>query len=134
MLLATSVVAQTGQELVADIPFDFIICREKLPAGKYKVRGVTKANPHVVLIATENNRPIEMVCTHDVQSKKPSATGKLIFNQYGDQFFLSELWVQGEITGRQFAKTEQEQALLKQAPPGKKREKVTVRVIEIKPE
>jgi hypothetical protein len=75
-----------------------------------------------------------MICTHDVRSKKASATGKLIFNQYGDQFFLSELWVQGETTGRQLAKTEEEEALLKQAKPGRKREKVTVRVIEIKPE
>jgi hypothetical protein len=134
MLLVGSVVAQTGEELVANIPFSFTICQEKLPAGKYKVRPVTSANPRIVLIATADNRAVEMVCTHDVQSKKPSATGKLIFNQYGDQFFLSELWVQGEITGRQLAKTEQEEALLKQVKPGTKREKVTVKVIEIKPE
>lgn len=134
LLLAGSVVAQQGEELVANIPFSFTICQEKLPAGKYKVRPVTSANPRIVLIATADNRAVEMVCTHDVQSKKPSTTGKLIFNQYGDQFFLSELWVQGETTGRQLAKTEQEETLLKQVKPGTKREKVTVKVIEVRPE
>ncbi|HKY29537.1 MAG TPA: hypothetical protein VJM12_16480 [Pyrinomonadaceae bacterium] len=134
MLLATNVVAQTSQELVANIPFSFTVCQEQLPAGKYKVRPVTSANPRVVLIATENNRPIEMICTHDVQGKKPSTTGKLIFNRYGNQYFLSELWVQGETTGRQLGKTEEEEALFREARGTKKREKVTVKVIELKPE
>jgi hypothetical protein len=133
-LLATSVAAQTSQELVANIPFSFTVCQEQLPPGKYKVRPVTSANPRVVLIATENNRAIEMICTHDVQSKKPATTGSLIFNRYGDRYFLSELWVQGETTGRQLAKTEQEEALFREARGIQKREKVRVRVIELKPE
>jgi hypothetical protein len=134
IMLATNVVAQTSQELEANIPFSFTVCHEQLPAGKYKVRPVTSTNPRMVLIATENNRPIEMICTHDVQGKKPSTTGKLIFNRYGNQYFLSELWVQGETTGRQLGKTEQEEALFREARATRKREKVTVRVIEIKPE
>lgn len=133
MLLATNVVAQTSQELVANIPFSFTVCREQLPAGKYKVRPVTSANPRIVLIATAGNRPIEMICTHDVQSKKPATTGKLIFNRYGNQYFLSELWLQGETTGRQLGKTEAEEALFR-ASETKRREKVTIKVIELKPE
>jgi hypothetical protein len=133
MLLATNVVAQTSQEMVANIPFSFTVCREQLPAGKYKVRPVTSANPRIVLVATADNRPIEMICTHDVQSKKPATTGKLIFNRYGNQYFLSELWLQGETTGRQLGKTEAEEALFR-ASETKKREKVTVKVIELKPE
>ena len=134
LLFATSVPAQTSQELVANIPFSFTVCQEQLPAGKYKVRPVTSANPRVVLIASENNRALEMICTHDVQGKKRASTGKLIFNRYGDQYFLSELWVQGETTGRQLAMTEQEEALFREARGIKKREKVTVKVIELKPE
>jgi hypothetical protein len=75
-----------------------------------------------------------MICTHDVQSKKPSTTGKLIFIRYGNQYFLTELWVRGETTGRQLAKTEEEEALFREAIGRKKREKVTVKVIEWKPE
>lgn len=44
------------------------------------------------------------------------------------------LWVQGETTGRQLARTEQEEALFREAKATKKREKVTVKVIELKPE
>ena len=134
LLLATNIAAQTSEELVANIPFSFTVCQEQLPAGKYKIRPVTSANPRVVLIATENNRPVEMICTHDVQGKKPATSGKLIFNRYGDQYFLSELWVQGETTGRQLAKTEQEETLFRETGATRKRETVTVKVIELKPE
>jgi len=128
-LMATAVVAQTSQELVANIPFNFTVCREQMPAGKYKVRPISSANPRALLIASEDNRSVEIVCTRDVQAQKRAGAAKLIFNRYGDQYFLSELWVQGEMTGSQLVKSEQEEALLK----GRKREKVTVKVTEEKP-
>lgn len=134
LLLATNVAAQTAPELVANIPFGFTVCQEQLAPGKYKVRPVTNANPRVVLIATADNRPIEIMCTHDVEDKKPASTGKLVFNRYGNQYFLSELWVQGEIRGRQLFKTEQEEVLSRELAKTKKREKVTVKVIEVKPQ
>lgn len=132
-LMATHVVAQKSHELVANIPFDFTVCREQLPAGKYKVRPISGANPKVVLVASEDNRSVEIVCTRDVKGQKPAATGKLIFNRYGNQYFLSELWLQGDLTGNQLVKTEQEEALLREVTGVKKREKVTVKVTEAKP-
>lgn len=45
LLLATKIVAQTSQELVANIPFSFTVCQEQLPAGKYKVRPVPAQIP-----------------------------------------------------------------------------------------
>lgn len=71
---------------------------------------------------------------HDVQSDKAAKKGELIFNRYGDQYFLSELWLPGERIGNQLVKSEKEEALLKELTPRKKREKVTVKVIEVKPD
>lgn len=133
-LLATDVGAQTSHEFVANIPFSFTVCHEQLPAGKYKVRPVSSASPNILLIASADNRPVEIVCTRDVQSQKRAATGKLIFNRYGNQYFLSELWLQGELTGSQIPKTDREEALLRELRPGKKREKVTVKITEAKPD
>jgi hypothetical protein len=131
--LATGVVAQESHELVADIPFNFTVCREQLPAGKYRVRPISTANPTVLLVLSEDNRSVEVVCTRDVQGQKPATSGKLIFNRYGNQYFLSELWLQGDLTGRQLLRSEQEEALLKEVPELKKRERVTVKVTELKP-
>lgn len=129
-LMATSIAAQTSRELMANIPFDFTICRNQLPAGKYKVQSITSANPNALLIRSEDNRSSEIVCTKDVQSRKPATSGKLIFNRYGDQYFLSELWLQGALTGSQLVKSEKEEALIREL---KKHEKVTIKITEVKP-
>lgn len=132
-LMATRAGAQTNQELVANVPFDFTVCQERLPAGEYKVRPVSSANPRVLLVSSRDDRSVIMVCTRDVKGQKPAATGKLIFNRYGDQYFLSEMWLPGEITGIEVAKSDQEAALLKELTGAKKRGKVTIKVTEVKP-
>jgi len=128
----SDVVAQTNQELVADIPFEFTVCSEQLPAGRYKVRSLT-VSPHVMLVRGDESRSVIMACAHEVQVPKRTTTGKLIFNRYGDKYFLSELWLQGEITGTELFKSEQEQALLREIKETKRREKVTIKVTETKP-
>lgn len=133
LLTANVAVAQKSHELVADIPFDFSVCGEQLLAGKYIVRPASDANPRVLLVSNYDNRSVIMACAHDVQMPKPTTTGKLIFNRYGNQYFLSEVWLQGEKTGGQLTRTEQEEALLGELKGAKKREKVTVKVTELKP-
>jgi hypothetical protein len=130
-LLAASVSAQ-DRELVVNIPFNFTACREILPAGKYKVRPITSANTNVLLMRSADNRSAEIVCTHDLQGTKPVSTGKLIFNRYGEQYFLAEMWFPGRQTGNQLIKSEKEEALIKELPPVK-RERVTVKISETKP-
>jgi hypothetical protein len=130
-LMAAEAGAQTN--LVVNIPFDFTVCREQLPAGKYRVQPITSATGHVLLVKGEDNRSAEIVCTHAVQGAKRPDKGKLIFNRYGVQYFLSEMWFPGEITGNQLMKSEKEEALLKELPSRRKREKVTVTISEEKP-
>ena len=132
-LAAKDIVAQTNQELVANIPFEFTVCSEQLPAGTYRVRSLTTANPHVMLVRSDESRSVIMACGHQVQVPKQTTTGKLIFNRYGNKYFLSELWLSGEAIGTELFKSEQEQALLREVKETKKREKVTIKVTESKP-
>ena len=130
-LLAVYAGAQTTHQLVVDIPFDFTICRQQLQAGKYTIRPISSANPSVLLVQGDKNSA-EIVCTEDVRSTKAAAEGKLIFNRYGDQHFLSEMWFPGEKVGSRILKGEREEALVRELKP-RKREKVTVRITEAKP-
>lgn len=125
--------AQKNSELVVNIPFNFTACKEQMPAGKYKVLPITSANPRLLLVHGEDNRSAEIICAQDVQSSKPASGGKLIFNRYGGQYFLSQLWFAGDLTGLQVTKGDREEALLRELAPGKKSEKVTVKVTESKP-
>ena len=129
-MLTARVAGQAGLELMADIPFKFTVCKKQLPAGKYKVLPMTSANPRILLVRDEGGSSAEIVCTKDVQASKAATKGKLIFNRYGDEYFLSEMWFAGQTTGNQLVKTEAEETLL---AAGKKREKVTVSVTEAKP-
>ena len=126
--------AQKNSELVVNIPFNFTACKEQMPAGKYKVLPITSANPRLLLVRGEDNHSAEIICAHDVQSSKRATSGKLIFNRYGNQYFLSELWFAGDTTGIQVTKSDREEALLRELAPRGKREKVTVKVTEVKPD
>ena len=130
-LMAIQVAAQ-NKELVVDIPFSFNVCREQFSAGRYHVRPLSNANPNLVLVSSEDKRSAEVACAHDVQSTKAAKTGKLVFHRYGDQYFLSETWLPGEKIGTQLVKSEKEEALLKELR-GVKREKVTIKITEVKP-
>lgn len=125
--------ASAQRNLVANIPFDFTVCREQLPAGKYRVESITSASGAVLLVKSDDNRTAEIICTHGMQSSKQVDQGKLIFNRYGEQYFLSEIWFAGERTGNQLVKTEREEALLGERAPQRKREKVTIKITEAKP-
>lgn len=130
-LLAAQASAQTTHQLVAEIPFDFTVCQKQLPAGKYTVRPISRANPSVLLVHGDKNLS-EIICTQDVRGDRAAAEGSLIFNRYGDQRFLSELWFPGEKVGSRVVKSEREEALIRELP-ARKREKVTVKITEAKP-
>ena len=66
-VIAARVVAQ-NKELVADIPFNFTVCKQQMPAGKYRVRPMTSASTNVLLVRSEDGQFAEITCTHDLRS------------------------------------------------------------------
>lgn len=69
--------------------FAFTVCREELPAGKYTIFRASSTNPNVLAIRSEDGRSVDLACTQDVRSPKVVTEGKLVFNRYDDQYFLS---------------------------------------------
>lgn len=133
LALMTIPVKAQNRELIAEIPFNFTVCTRQLPAGKYKVLPMTSATTNLLLVRSEDNRSAEIACTHDIRGNKQVSTGKLIFNRYGNQYFLAELWFPGEITGHEIYKSDREEAVIRELAPKLKRGKVTIRVTGAKP-
>ena len=76
--------------LQAEIPFDFAVGNKWLPAGEYQV---TKPNSHgVILIQSQDARSSALAMTIGGQAGKTGHVGKLVFNRYGEQYFLSKIW------------------------------------------
>jgi hypothetical protein len=131
-LLPVTVAAQDRQ-FVADIPFNFTIRSQQLPAGKYKVQPITSATTNLLLVRSDDGQFAEITWTRGVQSSKRASEGKLIFNRYGNQYFLAEFWFAGEMTGNEVLKSDMEEALINEFAPKRERGKVTIRVTETKP-
>jgi len=88
--------------LKADIPFKFTVGDTQLPSGEYHVK---QLRPGVIQVQDKVTRSSAIVMTTGVQTGKTSDVGKLVFNRYGDNYFLSRIWEPSSIMGRQLPKS-----------------------------
>lgn len=97
-LASPAVYAQTRlRTLEAPIPFDFVVGNQTLAAGDYTVKAGDAAGS-IVIKSTEPGS-IAIALTNSVIARKTPAEGRLVFNRYGDQYFLSTVWEPGNNTG-----------------------------------
>lgn len=96
--------AQTGATIKVRIPFDYAVGNKNLPAGKYHVQ---KTAEGIFTVRSEDGKQsmfANIVC--DIQSRK-NTTAKLIFHRYGNEYFLSQIWLTSEL-GVQLSKSKAE--------------------------
>src|SRR5271165_2522914 len=103
MLLAGgSVYAQTVHVQVT-VPFDFMVNNKTMPAGQYELLSAGGANNSNMLGIRRAGGPIEIyINTSNVQSSRLAGATKLVFQEYGNTYFLSQLWTAGTSAGREF--------------------------------
>lgn len=104
-VLAAPIVQAQSDTLVANIPFEFNVGKAVLPSGEYRVKPV---NPSTLMIQRKGTNQAAMAITIGVSSPKSGDTGKLVFNRYGTQYFLSKVWRPGETEGRELLKSRTE--------------------------
>jgi hypothetical protein len=104
-VLAAPVVQAQSYTLVANIPFEFNVGKAVLPSGEY---GIKLVNPTTLMIQSKAGHQSALATTIGVSSPKGEDTGKLVFNRYGTQYFLSKFWRGGESVGRELSKSRTE--------------------------
>ncbi len=127
LLVATVIVAGVSAQaqslqykLTVDIPFDFKVADQTLPAGKYSIgRSQETSGDTVLQIRSNDGQSTTNRFSIPIVSFKTKSRGELIFHRYGDQYFLSEVWPAGGGTGRAFLKTRSERDLEKSARDNK---------------
>ena len=114
---SASVKAQSLQyKLTANVPFDFTVSDKKLPAGKYSISRAQTSNGDLVLqIVSANGKENISRLTIPVITHKPMNQGTLVFNRYGNDYYLSEVWPAGGSTGRELLKSRTERELARKA-------------------
>lgn len=116
MLFAAVVAtAQTTQALRADVPFDFSIGDKVLPAGRYEIKPYVGHNLMLHNIAAKSNL---IVSTNFRRTNRPHEQAVLIFNKYGDQYFLGQVWAQDAYAGNEVIKSRHERELIARGTVG----------------
>ena len=119
-LLAIAIVPAKGQtlayQLKANIPFDFIVADQTLPAGEYSITRTRQySGDDLLTISSADGHTLAVLFTSSVQSLTPKRHGVMIFHRYGNEHFLSEVWPAGAITGRSLFKSRSERDLKREA-------------------
>lgn len=108
--MATTRVTQAQETMRVNIPFDFVAGNTSLPAGEYLVE--TSGPTHtLLLIDRKDTISSAFINTNAAVSAGPQSESKLVFNRYGDRYFLSQVWTAGYSTGRQLMKTAREKEI-----------------------
>lgn len=116
-LALTGVIPVAAQSIgTTHIPFAFYVGDTKLPAGSYEVQAVREQVMRIINISTKNVAaafsPIAIT-----RANTSLQTSGLVFNRYGDEYFLSEMWPAGTSSGRMLPRSDLEIRLAKKVPP-----------------
>jgi hypothetical protein len=112
---ATGKIALGGQwgneEIHVNIPFSFTVGDTTLPAGEYIIRTPQDVDPHVLQLQSADGHTAVVFISNIAHSETPPSKTEVIFKNFGDKNFLSEVWVQGNSEGAKLADSRAEQRL-----------------------
>ncbi len=98
MLAIASVKAQTPSRVEVTIPFDFSAGKANLKAGTYSIKRTSETMLTIRSVDGKTTALINAPLTIGSRDSKPGE--RLVFNQYGERYFLSQVWLTVD-TGRQ---------------------------------
>jgi hypothetical protein len=106
-IAAPSFLAQTTR-MSANIPFDFYVSDQLLPAGTYTV--VPEARADAVRLYDSRGNSV-IVITAGQSNNKAVNYSRLVFRKYGDTSFLASIYWEGYRTGRDLPSSKMEKKI-----------------------
>jgi hypothetical protein len=126
LLVAGSAIAQTI-DVRANVPFNFAVGSKTLPAGTYDVRTIGhNVNSSILLLQARDGNSIMAMGSNPAENPRPADRTKLVFNKYGNQYFLAEIWVNGATRGHKLPKTSREKELARDVAQDRTQRRVEV--------
>jgi hypothetical protein len=116
LLVAPLIYAQLRPALEAEIPFSFEAGKSVLPPGQYRV--AAGPSQSVMELACQDSKARIFVSTNAVRSPETVVEGKLVFQRYGNRYFLRQIWTAGTDTGRELMISKAEKELAHSAGAG----------------
>ena len=101
---------QSGKQVVADIPFNFIVGDKMMTAGQYSVKATSQDSP-ALLISERDTKESAIRLTSSLDADRKNTRARLVFHRYGQHYFLAEVWSGGDSSGRTLMRSRQERAI-----------------------
>ena len=122
ILIVTAAIslAAPSVQVTANIPFEFVVGTQTMPAGEYTVSSGSVPGSQgndVLLIESTGGGARYFALALRVQTEDGNypQTTKLMFRRYGNQYFLSQVWTADSPVGREFPESRTERELTKSA-------------------
>jgi hypothetical protein len=103
--------AQIIGNLEVNVPFQFHAGNAKLPAGKYIIHMLDNSDLTVMEISSADGSTSALFEVQDAEANSTPAKTELIFNKYGNRYFLAKLFDEGNPNGSQVSKSSYEKKI-----------------------
>ena len=84
----------SNTKIVAQVPFEFVVANKVVPAGQYFVRAAA-INSDTLMIQNPGSRVGLFSTASRTEDKEGATHCALLFNHYGDRYFLAGVEIEG---------------------------------------
>jgi hypothetical protein len=102
--------AQSTHRFKVDVPFQFILNGQTLPAGNYVIERTDPAKPNIVTLKSADSGILRVIITQRVERDNPSAASSLIFIRREGKHYLFQVWNVGAMNGSEIPSYERERS------------------------
>ena len=110
--------AQIVGEIEANVPFPFHAGNVKLPAGRYFIHVLDNTDLTVMEITSADGTTTALFDVQSAQANSAPAKSELIFDKYGNRYFLAKLFDEGNPSGSQVLESRYEKRVGQAAADG----------------
>jgi hypothetical protein len=102
--------AQSTHRFKVDVPFQFILNGQTLPAGNYVIERTDPAKPNIVTLKRADGGVVRVIITQRVERDNPSTASSLIFIRREGKHYLFQVWNVGAMNGSEIPSYERERS------------------------
>ena len=107
--------AQIIGDLNVNVPFQFHAGNAKFPAGKYRIHMLENSDLTVMEITSADGSTSALFEVQESDANSAPAKSELIFNKYGNRYFLAKLFDEGNRSGSKVVESRYEKQTSKAA-------------------
>jgi len=113
-ICATKSDAQIIGDIDVNVPFGFHAGNTKLPAGDYHIHMLDNSDLTIMEITSADGSTSALFQVQEADANSTPAKSELIFNKYGDRYFLSALFDEGNSIGSKVVESRYEKRVSQQ--------------------